>query len=169
MQEATLSRLTQSQVDFLMLLLASIAVALSFFFLHQARRFQRWITLADVEAPDPASGVYLAAILAPVVIVVWVVFLAITDVKFKNLWDYTLIYAATLIPGVLLASLIPAGIAVFKLGIAASIADSDVDETPGVRKKPRRATVRLAVFFAVLNMLSNSGAFVASIIKLLVA
>jgi hypothetical protein len=168
MQETALSRLNQSQVDFLMLLLAAIAVALSFFFLHQARRFQRWITLADEDAPDPAAGVVLAAILSPTMVILWVVYLAITDTKFRNLWNYTLEYAATLIPGVLLASLIPAGVAVFKLGIAASVANSEIEDPTGARKKPRRATLRLAIFFAVFNLLFNSGAFLSSIIKLLI-
>ncbi len=129
--------------DFAALLISFVVWCLAFFLLHDAGRFQKWQSADDSHAPNPLAGTELAWIVSLSVLVLWglyVMFLFRLRVPaFFYLTDDQRISlllgeSRLLVPGVLIAALFPAAVAVFKY-VTATLAIRTPGGIPGPRSR----------------------------------
>jgi hypothetical protein len=148
--------------DFAALLTSFIVWCLAFFLLHDAGRFQKWQSADDDHAPDPLTGIGLAWVVSLSAFVAWGWYVATLfrlegifpdDIRNDPLMGLLVLgVPRLLVPGVLIAALFPAAVAVFKY-VTASLAT----RTPG-------GGPRLRGLVGALVALINLGASVATLV-----
>jgi hypothetical protein len=125
------------------LLLASIALfAISFFLLHQAIAFQKWVTAKDESAPNPRAGVGLAWGLALAMVLFSTVYWLVRHPPHPGdtgpeafRWVMSN-RPSELAIGPLLGSLIPSAIAIFKFITSGFIMRGAGNDVPPLSRSP---------------------------------
>ena len=154
-------------VDEPWLLLASVVMcALSFFLLHQAVEFQKWVTAKDKSAPNPWAGVGLACGLAIGMVLFsllyWRVRHGAPDSELSGrdsfLW-FISNRPSELAVGPLLGSIVPYAMAIFKFVMASFIMRDTDQESPPLSRSPRAALAG-----AILTLISLLGS-IAGLIR----
>lgn len=140
------------QTGFLFLLFSLTLWVIALFLLHQGVAFQKWTTSQDEKAPDPEAGLVMSWVLSFVIIFLWYFYLLISrklslETGADLLW-YTFMESREIVPAFLLASIVPAVIAIFKFLITgSSLRSFPVQNFPCMRS-PLSALVG-AIFAAV--------------------
>lgn len=128
------------------LLLASIAMfAISFFLLHQAVGFQKWVTSKDEAAPNPQAGIGLSWALALAMVLFSVLYWLVRhpfDLFYTGPEAFRWVISnrpSELAIGPLLGSVVPAAIAIFKFVTAGFIMHGAGQEVPPLSRSPMAA------------------------------
>lgn len=125
----------------LWIFLFSVALfSISFFLLHQGVAFQRWVVSNEKNAPDPNSGVMMSWMLSIMMILIWV----LHSLLFREFWIgsftetifYVLENPLDFSPAVLIASVVPAAVALYKFLITGSLMRALPDTKNSVSRSP---------------------------------
>lgn len=121
--------------DFAALLISLVVLSLAFFLLHDARRFQKWQSADDDQAPNPLAYIEIAWIVSLSVLALWVLYV-VSHFRLPEPTWISLFFGEPrrLVPGVLIAALFPAAVAAFKY-LTTTLAIRTHAGSPGPRSR----------------------------------
>ena len=142
--------------DFSQLILAAVLFSLALFLLFQAIAFLIWASKGDEDAPQAKAGIGFASISSIVVILIWVIFLYVHlenpyEPSFGP-WLKGLFFdePTLLVPPILIASVIPSTLALYKFVIANSFIRAKTLPESGYARPPIVALMGAA--FTILQL-----------------
>jgi hypothetical protein len=138
--------------------------AISFFLLHQAAEFQRWVTANDKAAPGSRAGIGLAWTLGILMVLCSALYWIFLHPLPPNLlggraepgevisW-FVSSRPSDLAPGPLLGSIAPSALAVFKFLVAGFIMRAAGPEAPPLSRSPAAALA--GALFALISLAAS--------------